>query len=194
MTGANLAKDARSRMTRHERLQYGWRGNEPPHRANGCDDLFVRELAERLATQQFLNGNLTLAKKDKYEIRTRAFIKQKMDRVCEGRAIPRSDVKALELAFAQGLPIYEIRWQRPMPLLENDGRDEMIRQYCAEPGNMDAWVFGLVVHFKTIDGLTSNEIHDAQDEHIIEAVRQYKHNERIGWDQLSAAAERQVEL
>ena len=80
-----------------------------------------------------------------------------------------------------------------MPLLENGGQDEMIRQYCAEPGNMDAWVFGLVVHFKTIDGLTDNEIRDAQDEHIIEAIRQYKHNERIGWDQLSTATERQVE-
>lgn len=54
-------------------------------------------------------------------------------------------------------------------------------------------VFGLVVHFKTIDGLTDNEIRDAQDEYIIEAIRQYKHNERIGWDQLSTAIERQVE-
>lgn len=153
MTDTSLAKDTRSRMTRHEHLQYGWLGAEPPHHTNTCNDLFVHELAERLATWQFLDGNLPLARKDKYEMRTRAFIRQKMDRVCAGRAVPRSDVKALDLAFARGLPIYEIRWRRTMPLLENSGQDEMIRQYCAEPDSMNNWVFGLVVHFKNIEGL-----------------------------------------
>ncbi len=120
-------------------------------------------------------------------MRTRAFIRQKMDRVCAGRAVPRSDVKALDLAFARGLPIYEIRWRRTMPLLENSGQDEMIRQYCAEPDSMNNWVFGLVVHFKNIEGLAGDEIREAQDTHIIEAIEQYEHNERIGWNQLVTA-------
>ncbi|MCH4852118.1 hypothetical protein LF908_07880 [Bifidobacterium pseudolongum] len=63
----------------------------------------------------------------------------------------------------------------------------MIRQYCAEPDSMNNWVFGLVVHFKNIEGLAGDEIREAQDTHIIEAIEQYEHNERIGWNQLVTA-------
>lgn len=179
MTGANLAKDARSRMTRHEPLRYGWRGQEPPHLTDDCDDRFIRELAELLANQQFLAENLDWKNRDKYMRRTRMFIKQKMDRIREGHAYPRSDIRSLELAGEQGIPLFEMRWHRTMYLRENP--DEHIRQYCAEPDDMPGWVFGLVVHFKNVNGQDEKKIHEEQDEHIRDAIARYRDNARIGW-------------
>lgn len=185
MTGNSTVDENQSRMLQHREIEYGWRGEVPPQHSDQCDRAFIGVLANRLSSRQVAVGNLPLRNRESYERRTRAFIRQRMDRVREGRAFPCSEVKTVELAADQNLPVFELRWNRTVDLLDENKRRELIRQYCAEPESMSDWVYGLVIHFKNIDGLTAEEIRAEQDTYINEAIDRYRQNERMGWSMTS---------
>lgn len=172
-------RSAKSRCVGGRPVRYQWAGeplNRSPEHGETVSKVVVTWFADRAENQEFATGNIDSRHFNKYLIKLKAFLEEKLDRLQEGKLTPGSEVIEVERAVGQN--IFELHWHFET-VAQKKGKTQ-IRHYEAESDEVENSVFGLVLHVKDVAG-NDTEIRKKQNTEIDAARELYSRHSGNGW-------------
>ena len=173
-------RSMKSRCVSGKPVKYLWAGEplgQSLERGESVSGVVAAWFAGVAANQELASGNVDSRHFDKYKIKIKAFLEEKLDRLQEGTLTPGSEVVMVERARTQN--IFELRWHFET-VSQKKGKTQ-IRHYEAEPSEVGDSAFGLVMHVKDVSG-AEGEIAEKQNRQIDMAIELYSKHSENGWE------------